>query len=106
MSVNGTPLNQVEKFKYLGVEFSNDTRQGCEIDRCIGSASAILRSLYRSVVAKKEVSLRARMAIFNAIRCVWRVSREIRLNIDGVDIGDIGDAGDMGDIGGIRDIET
>ena len=36
------------------------------------------------------------------IRCVWRVSREIRLNIDGVDIGDIGDTGNIGDIEGIR----
>ena len=67
VSVNGTPLNQVEKFKYLGVEFSNHARQDCEIDRRIGSASAILRSLYRSVVAKNEVSRRAGMANFNAI---------------------------------------
>ena len=46
VNVNGTPLNQVEKFKYLGIEFSNDARLDCEIDRRIGSASAILRSLY------------------------------------------------------------
>ena len=67
VSVNGTPLKQVEKFKYLGIEFSNDARQNCEIDRRIGSGSAILRSLYPSVVTKKEVSRRARMAIFNAV---------------------------------------
>ena len=67
VNVNGTSLNQVEKFKYLGVEFSNDTRLDYEIDRRIGSASAILRSLYRSVVTKKEVSRRTKMAIFNAV---------------------------------------
>ena len=67
MNVNGTPLNQVEKFKYLGVEFSNDTRLDCEINRRIGSASAIQRSRYRSVVTKKEVSRRTKMAIFNAV---------------------------------------
>ena len=67
MNVNGTPLNQVEKFKYLGVEFSSDARLDCEIDRHIGSASATLRSLYRSVVTKKEVSRRTKMAIFNAV---------------------------------------
>ena len=106
VSVNGTSLKQVEKFKYLWVEFSNDARQDCEIDRRIGSASAILRSLCRSVVAKKEVSRRARMAIFNAIWCVRRVSWEIQLNIDGVDIGDVGDTGDIGDVRRIRDIET
>ena len=29
VNVNGTPLNQMEKFKYLRVEFSNDARQDC-----------------------------------------------------------------------------
>ena len=67
MNVNGTPLIQVEKFKYLGVEFSYDARLDCAIDRRIGSARAILRSLYRSVVTKKEVSRRTKMAIFNAV---------------------------------------
>ena len=67
VNINGTPLNQVEKFKYLGVEFSNDARLDCEIDRGIESASAILRSLYRSVVTKNEVSQRTKMAIFKAV---------------------------------------
>ena len=67
VNVNGAPLNQVEKLKYLGVDFSNDARLDCEIDRHIGPASAILRSLYRSVVTKKEVSRRTKMAIFNAV---------------------------------------
>ena len=67
VNVNGSPLNQVEKLKYLGIEFSNDARLDCEIDRRIGSASAILRSLYRSVVTKKEVSRTTKMAIFNAV---------------------------------------
>ena len=67
VSVNGTPLKQVEKFKYVGIESSNNARQDCEIDRRIESASAILRSLYRSVVAKKEISRRTRMVIFNAV---------------------------------------
>ena len=67
VSVNGTSLKQVEKFKYLWIEFSNDARLDCKIDRRIGTASAILRSLYRSVVTKKEVSRRTGMAIFNAV---------------------------------------
>ena len=67
VSVNGTLLKQVETFKYFEVEFSNDAKQDCEIERRIGSASVILRSLYRSVVAKKEVSWKVRMAIFNAV---------------------------------------
>ena len=67
VSVNGTPLKQVEKFKYLGIEFLNDAKQDCEINRRIRSASANLRLLSRSVVAKEEVSQRTRMTIFNAV---------------------------------------
>ena len=67
MNINGTPLNQVEKFKYLGVELSNDARQDCEIDQRIGAASAVLHSLYQSVVTKKEVSRRTKMAIFKEL---------------------------------------
>ena len=43
------------------------TQDKTEIDRRIGSASAILRSSYRSIVTKKEVSQRTRMAIFNTV---------------------------------------
>ena len=46
VNINGNPLKQVEKFKYLWIEFSNDARQDCEIDRRIGIASEILRLLY------------------------------------------------------------
>ena len=89
VNVNGTPLDQVEKFKYLGVEFSNEERLDCEIDRRIGSASEILRSLYRSVVTKKEVSRRRKMAIFNAVYRPaliygdeqWRMTERIRSRI-------------------------
>ena len=67
MSVNGTPLKQVEKFNYPWIERLNGAKQDCEIDRRIGSAIAILRSLYRLVVPKNKVSWRARMAMFNAV---------------------------------------
>ena len=67
VNVNGTPLDQLEKFKYLAVEFFNDARLDCEIDRRIGPASAILHSLYRSVVTKNEVSPRTKMPIFTAV---------------------------------------
>ena len=67
VSANGTPLKQVEKFKYVGIGFSNDTKQDCEINRRIRSASANLRPVSRSVVAKKEVSWRARITVFNAV---------------------------------------
>lgn len=64
---NGKTLNQVEKFKYLGVEFSSDGKQDGEIDRRIGAASGVLRSLYRSVVTKAEISLKTKLAIFKSV---------------------------------------
>ena len=45
-------LPQVEVFKYLG-----------EIDTWIGAASAVVRSLYRSVLVKRELSQKARLSV-------------------------------------------
>ena len=38
---NGVTLKQTEKFKYLGVIFSSDSRQDNELDTRIGKASAV-----------------------------------------------------------------
>ncbi|TWW68222.1 hypothetical protein D4764_19G0000200 [Takifugu flavidus] len=46
-------LPQVEEFKYLGVLFTSEGRMEREIDRRIGAASAVMRTLHRSVVVKK-----------------------------------------------------
>ncbi|TWW68218.1 hypothetical protein D4764_19G0000160, partial [Takifugu flavidus] len=46
-------LPQVEEFKYLGVLFTSEGRMKQEIDRRIGAASTVMRTLHRSVVVKK-----------------------------------------------------
>ncbi|TWW75583.1 hypothetical protein D4764_13G0002450 [Takifugu flavidus] len=46
-------LPQVEEFKYLGVLFTSEGRMEQEIDRRISAASAVMRTLHRSVVVKK-----------------------------------------------------
>ncbi|TWW53902.1 hypothetical protein D4764_0180810 [Takifugu flavidus] len=51
-------LPQVEEFKYLGVLFTSEGRMEREIDRRIGAASAVMRTLHRSVVVKRELSRR------------------------------------------------
>ncbi|KAK3542227.1 hypothetical protein QTP86_018788 [Hemibagrus guttatus] len=53
LQVGGEVLPQVEEFKYLGVLFTSEGRMDCEIDRRIGAAAAVMRSMYRSVVVKK-----------------------------------------------------
>uniref|UniRef100_A0A3B3BLN8 Reverse transcriptase domain-containing protein n=2 Tax=Oryzias melastigma TaxID=30732 RepID=A0A3B3BLN8_ORYME len=67
LSVGGVRLPQVEEFKYLGVLFTSDGRSEREIDRRIGAASAIMRSLYRSVVVKRELSQKAKLSIYRSI---------------------------------------
>ncbi len=60
LQVGGVFLPQVEEFKYLGS--CSGVREGW-IDRRIGAASAVMRSMYRSVVVKKEMSCKAKLSI-------------------------------------------
>ena len=46
LQVNGATLKQVEKFKYLGVPFTSDKKQGQELDTHIGKARAVLQALH------------------------------------------------------------
>ncbi|KAI3370739.1 hypothetical protein L3Q82_007284 [Scortum barcoo] len=59
LQVGGEVLPQVEEFKYLGVLFTSEGKIEREIDRRIGAASAVMRSVYRTVVVKKELSRKA-----------------------------------------------
>ncbi|KAI3374956.1 hypothetical protein L3Q82_021487 [Scortum barcoo] len=63
LRVGGEVLPQVEEFKYLGVLFTSEGKMGREIDRRIGAASAVMRSVYRTVVVKKELSRKAKLSI-------------------------------------------
>ncbi len=53
LQVGGEVLPQVDEFKYLGVLFTSEGRMEREIDRRIGAASAVVRSMYRSVMVKE-----------------------------------------------------
>ncbi|KAI3351207.1 hypothetical protein L3Q82_005760 [Scortum barcoo] len=65
--VGGEVLPQVEEFKYLGVLFTSEGKIEREIDRRIGAASAVmLRSVYRTVVVKKELSRKAKLSIYRS----------------------------------------
>ncbi|KAK0135463.1 LINE-1 retrotransposable element ORF2 protein [Merluccius polli] len=57
-------LPQVEEFKYLGVLFTSEGRMEREIDRRIGAASAVMRTLHGSVVVKRELSRKAKLSIY------------------------------------------
>ncbi|KAI3375226.1 hypothetical protein L3Q82_021728 [Scortum barcoo] len=68
LRVGGEVLPQVEEFKYLGVFFTSEGKMEREIDRRIGAASAVMRSVYRTVVVKKELSRKAKLlSIYRSI---------------------------------------
>ncbi|KAK3549306.1 hypothetical protein QTP70_034533, partial [Hemibagrus guttatus] len=67
LQVGGEVLPQVEEFKYLGVLFTSEGRMDHEIDRRISAAAAVMRSMYRSVVVKKELSRKAKLLIYQSI---------------------------------------
>ncbi|KAK3556168.1 hypothetical protein QTP70_005570 [Hemibagrus guttatus] len=67
LQVGGEVLPQVEEFKYLGVLFTSEGKMDREIDRRIGAAAAVMRSMYRSVVVKKELSRKAKLSIYQSI---------------------------------------
>jgi len=57
----------VETFKHLGVVFTSDESRNKEIDTRIGKANAVLRELYRSVVAKRELSNTAKLSVLKSV---------------------------------------
>ncbi|KAK3513401.1 hypothetical protein QTP70_014229 [Hemibagrus guttatus] len=67
LQVGGEVLPQVEQFKYLGVLFTSEGRMDREIDSRIGAAAAVMRSMYWSVVVKKELSRKAKLSIYQSI---------------------------------------
>ncbi|TWW63631.1 hypothetical protein D4764_03G0006390 [Takifugu flavidus] len=59
-------LPQVEEFKYLRVLFTSEGRMEQEIDRRIGAASAVMRTLHWSVVVKRELSQKVKLSIYQS----------------------------------------
>ena len=51
-------LPQAKEFRYLGVLFTSEGKMEREIDRRIGTAAAVKQALHRTVVVKRELSLR------------------------------------------------
>jgi len=60
-------LQQVEKFKYIGLVLTSDGRWSEQAKRWIAKASAVLHELYHSVVTKREVSSTAKLSVFKSV---------------------------------------
>ncbi|KAK3531242.1 hypothetical protein QTP70_015215, partial [Hemibagrus guttatus] len=94
LQVGGEVLPQVEEFKYLGVLFTSEGRMYREIDRRIGAAAAVMRSMYRSVVMKKELSRKVKLSIYQSIYVptltygheLWVMTERIRSRIQAAEM--------------------
>ncbi|KAK3566641.1 hypothetical protein QTP86_001840 [Hemibagrus guttatus] len=94
LQVGGEVLPQVEEFKYLGVLFTSEGRMDCEIDRRIGAAAAVMRSMYRSVVVKKELSRKKKLSIYQSIYIptltygheLWVMTERVRSRIQAAEM--------------------
>ncbi|KAK3535381.1 hypothetical protein QTP70_011277 [Hemibagrus guttatus] len=94
LQVGGEVLPQVEEFKYLGVLFTSEGRMDREIDRRIGAAAAVMRSMYRSVVLKKELSQKAKLSIYQSIYAptltygheLWVMTERVRSRIQAAEM--------------------
>lgn len=94
LQVGNKLLPQVEEFKYLGVLFTSEGRKECEIDRRIGAASAVMRSLYRSIVVKRELSQKAKLSIYRSIYIptltygheLWVVTERMRSRVQAAEM--------------------
>jgi len=67
LEMGSNTLQQVEKFKYLGVIFTSDERYNKQIDTQICKANTFLRELHRSVVTKRELSNTAKLSVFRLV---------------------------------------
>ncbi|KAK3570217.1 hypothetical protein QTP86_016528 [Hemibagrus guttatus] len=94
LQVGGEVLPQVEEFKYLGVLFTSEGRMDREIDRRIGAAAAVMRSMYRSVVVKKQLSRKAKLSIYQSIYAptltygheLWVMNERVRSRIQAAEM--------------------
>lgn len=63
----GELLPQAMDFKYLGVLFTSDGRMEQEKQVVVGMASVVMQELYRTVVAKKDLSRKAMLLIYRSV---------------------------------------
>ncbi|KAK3518183.1 hypothetical protein QTP70_033879 [Hemibagrus guttatus] len=94
LQVGGEFLPQVKEFKYLRVLFMSDGRMDREIDRRIGAAAAVMQSMYRSVVVKKELSRKVKFSVYQSIYVptltygheLWVMTKRIRSRIQAAEM--------------------
>ncbi|KAK3549143.1 hypothetical protein QTP70_033348 [Hemibagrus guttatus] len=94
LQFGGEVLPQVEEFKYIGVLFTSEGRMDCEIDRWISAVAAVMWSMYRFVVVKKELSRKAKLLIYQSMYVptltygheIWVMTERVRSRIQAAEM--------------------
>ncbi|VDP52849.1 unnamed protein product, partial [Soboliphyme baturini] len=88
-------LEQVEKFKCLGVVFVGDEKIEQPTARWIGVASGVLCELTRTTVTKAELILKTKLSVFESISILmlthgyesWTMTKKLRSRIEAAEMG-------------------
>ncbi|CAM1310869.1 Uncharacterised protein r2_g2116 [Pycnogonum litorale] len=67
LHVSEVPPKRVEKFEYLGVVFTSDGGHDVELDTRIAAAGAVMRQLQRSVLLRRQLGVKAKLAVFKSV---------------------------------------
>ncbi len=71
LEVGNKSSPQVKELKYLRVSLTSEGTMELEIGWRIGAAGAVLCSLYRTVVTKREPSQKAKLSIYQSAFFGW-----------------------------------
>jgi Reverse transcriptase (RNA-dependent DNA polymerase) len=67
ISLEGTHLEQVNHFEYLGVEIENAGKQEAEINKRIEKAMKTYYAINQTIISKKEVSRNTKLNVYKSI---------------------------------------
>ncbi|KAL6466538.1 hypothetical protein MHYP_G00243420, partial [Metynnis hypsauchen] len=79
---------------YLGVLFTSDGKRDREIGRRLGQGAAVMWSLYRTVLVKRELSHKAKLSVYRSVYIptltygheLWVMTKRMRLRIQAAEM--------------------
>ena len=91
LQVGGVPLKQSNRFEYLGVSFTSDSRENSELDIRIEKANAVMRQIHQSVVLKRELCTKAKPSIFRSVYVTygheyWVMHEKVRSRVQAAEM--------------------
>jgi cysteinyl-tRNA synthetase len=67
IEIEGTKIEQVNEFKYLGVTINNKGKEDTEINQRISAATKLYHTLGKIFIGKKEITRKTKMTVYQTI---------------------------------------